>query len=62
MNMRPVPSSAAVQTCLQAVVDDGTGIWRTPCSEKKPLRGAFELAHVLYTIISRCADLSAVSG
>ena len=39
-------ATVAVQAGLQAADGDDTGIWRTPCSEKEPHRGAFELAHV----------------
>ena len=41
------PTASAMQIYLQMAEGDGFRIWRTPCSEKKPLRGAFELAHVL---------------
>ena len=46
MNMRPVSAIYAVQAGLQAADGDDTGIWRTPCSEKGPSGGTFELAHV----------------
>lgn len=32
-----------MQIYLQMTEGDGFRIWRTPCSEKKPLCGAFEL-------------------
>ena len=53
-NMRPVSSIYAVQAGLQTADRDDTGIWRTPCSEKGPSGGTFELAHVLEIIGNSC--------
>ena len=52
--MRPVSAIYAVQAGLQAADGDDTGIWRTPCSEKGPSGGTFELAHVLEIIGNSC--------
>ena len=52
--MRPVSAIYAVQAGLQAADRGDTGIWRTPCSEKGPSGGTFELAHVLEIIGSIC--------
>ena len=47
-------ATVAVQAGLQAADGDDTGIWRTPCSEKGPSGGTFELAHVLEIIGNSC--------
>ena len=63
--MRPVSAIYAVQAGLQAADRGDAGIWRTPCSEKGPPDGTFELAHVLEIIGSICrvqAGLQAADG